>query len=161
LHTLLDITSLDTLLSHPVIGNSWEGFVIENLIDENSIHQYQPYFYRTQRGAEIDLVLARGGMPEIAIEVKRASNPKAEARPDMSTCPGRPWSCSSLSTVNFVDGPVKAVLTPIASLERQWQFAMREIVCVGSAQEVQAFLATHGSDPQRWPLDWAGAKGGW
>lgn len=77
LHSLLDIDSLDTLLGHPVVGNSWEGFVIENLIDNNSIHQYQAYFYRTQRGAEIDLLLTKGGNPEIAIEVKRASNPKA------------------------------------------------------------------------------------
>ena len=77
LHTLLDIHSLDNLLGHPVVGGSWEGFVLENLVDENSVHQYRPYFYRTQRGAEIDLVLVRGGIPDIAVEVKRASNPKA------------------------------------------------------------------------------------
>jgi len=50
-----------SLMSHPVLGNSWEGFVLENLIDENSEHHYRPYFYRTQSGAEIDLVLERGG----------------------------------------------------------------------------------------------------
>ena len=65
-------------MSHPVVGNSWEGFIIENLIDENNIHGYRPYFYRTQRGAEIDLLLIRGGVPEIAIEVKRSVYPKAE-----------------------------------------------------------------------------------
>ncbi|MDQ7019104.1 MAG: DUF4143 domain-containing protein, partial [Robiginitomaculum sp.] len=77
LHALLDIKDSDDLLSHPVLGHSWEGFVIENLIDENSPHHYRPYFYRTQSGAEIDLVLERGGKPEIAIEIKRASAPKA------------------------------------------------------------------------------------
>ncbi len=77
LHALLGISNIENLLSHPVLGNSWEGFVIENLIDENNVHQYRPYFYRTQSGAEIDLVLERGGKPEIAIEIKRASAPKA------------------------------------------------------------------------------------
>jgi len=77
LHALLDITGQEDLMSHPVLGNSWEGFVVENLIDENSVHHYRPYFYRTQSGAEIDLVLERGGKPEIAIEIKRASAPKA------------------------------------------------------------------------------------
>lgn len=78
LHTLLDIPSLEALLSHPIIGNSWEGFNIENLIDNNGEHLYEPYFYRTQRGAEIDLILARGGVPKIAIEIKRSSNPRPE-----------------------------------------------------------------------------------
>ena len=78
LHALLDIISMDNLLSHPVVGNSWEGFVVENLIDGNISHGYYPYFYRTQRGAEIDLLLVRGGTPEVAIEVKRSSNPTVE-----------------------------------------------------------------------------------
>lgn len=76
LHTLLDIPSMDALLSHPVLGASWEGFVIENLIGTNSRDYGEPYFYRTQAGAEIDLLMTCGGQPEIAIEVKRASNPK-------------------------------------------------------------------------------------
>jgi len=76
LHSLLDIPSLEGLLSHPVLGNSWEGFILENLIAANRPGFDQPYFYRTQSGAEIDLLLTRGGQPEIAIEVKRASNPK-------------------------------------------------------------------------------------
>jgi len=78
LHALLDVTSIEQLLSHPVAGYSWEGFVIENLIDPGGPHRYQPYFFRSQRGAEIDLLLVRGGVPEVAIEVKRSSNPKPE-----------------------------------------------------------------------------------
>ncbi|TNE57009.1 MAG: ATP-binding protein [Alphaproteobacteria bacterium] len=78
LHALLDIGTHDQLLGHPVVGFSWEGFVIENLITSTSGLGYQPYFYRTQAGAEIDLVLVRGGQPEVAIEIKRASAPKAE-----------------------------------------------------------------------------------
>jgi predicted AAA+ superfamily ATPase len=76
LHALLDITTKEQLLYHPVLGASWEGFVIENLINASKSHQ--PYFYRTSAGAEIDLVLVRGGKPVVAIEVKRASAPKVK-----------------------------------------------------------------------------------
>jgi predicted AAA+ superfamily ATPase len=78
LHALLEITTFDALMNHPVIGGSWEGFVLENLISDSGNNNYQPHFFRTQRGAEIDLLLSRGGNPEIAIEVKRASNPRAK-----------------------------------------------------------------------------------
>jgi predicted AAA+ superfamily ATPase len=76
LHALLDITTKEQLLYHPVLGASWEGFVIENLINASKSHQ--PYFYRTSAGAEIDLLLVRGGKPVVAIEVKRASAPKVK-----------------------------------------------------------------------------------
>jgi uncharacterized protein len=75
LHALLAIGAADALYSHPIAGFSWEGFVIENLanvIDDAT----QPYFFRTQVGAEIDLLLVQGGVPRIAIEIKRASAPK-------------------------------------------------------------------------------------
>lgn len=39
---------------------------------------YQAYFYRTANGAEIDLILVKGGEPDIAIEVKRSSAPTVE-----------------------------------------------------------------------------------
>jgi predicted AAA+ superfamily ATPase len=76
LHALLGLEGLEDLLSHPVIGASWEGFVLENLAGQASFGRYEPYFYRTQSGAEIDLLLVRGGRPDIAIEIKRASAPK-------------------------------------------------------------------------------------
>jgi hypothetical protein len=75
LHALLSISTKDDLLGHPVVGASWEGFVIENLLSAAG-SRWQPYFFRTQVGAEIDLVLVRGGKPEIAVEIKRASAPQ-------------------------------------------------------------------------------------
>lgn len=74
LHTLLQIPDLDALSGHPKIGDSWEGFVIENLLSVLP-GLAQPYFYRTSAGAEIDLILDFGG--EIwAIEIKRSASPK-------------------------------------------------------------------------------------
>jgi predicted AAA+ superfamily ATPase len=73
-HALLDIGTWEDLLGHPVAGASWEGFVIENLIAAAG-ERRTPYFYRTEDGAEIDLLFERGGKPEIAIEIKRSSAP--------------------------------------------------------------------------------------
>lgn len=74
-HALLNIASLDDLLGHPVVGASWEGFVIECLLAV-APRQSRASFYRTARGAEIDLVLEMGRkLGTWAIEIKRS--PKA------------------------------------------------------------------------------------
>jgi predicted AAA+ superfamily ATPase len=70
-HALLRIADLDTLMGHPVLGASWEGFVIENLLAV-APHPIQASFYRTAAGAEMDLVLEFGGQHGLwAIEIKR------------------------------------------------------------------------------------------
>ena len=74
LHSLLEIDTQHALLGHPVVGASWEGFVIENLISAAG-DRYVPTFYRTEDGAEVDLVLERGGTVEYAIEIKRTTAP--------------------------------------------------------------------------------------
>ncbi|WP_286138082.1 ATP-binding protein [Polaromonas sp. C04] len=76
-HALLDIADKETLLSHPVVGASWEGFVIENLL-ACAPSTVQAYFYRTSGGAEIDLLLAWPGGALWAIEIKRSLAPKVE-----------------------------------------------------------------------------------
>ena len=62
------------MLGHPVAGPSWEGFAIENLI-ESAGPDRTPYYFRTEDGAEIDLVFERGGVVEMAIEIKRSTAP--------------------------------------------------------------------------------------
>jgi predicted AAA+ superfamily ATPase len=57
-----------------VAGPSWEGFAIENLISAAGERRV-PYFYRTEDGAEMDLLFERAGKVEIAIEIKRSSSP--------------------------------------------------------------------------------------
>ncbi len=76
-HALLELENLDDVLGHPVAGHSYEGMVLETLIQAAG-PRYSAYFYRTQDGAEIDLVLARGNTPEMAIEVKRSSAPSVQ-----------------------------------------------------------------------------------
>jgi uncharacterized protein len=73
LHALLGIGDLDALFGHPVIGASWEGFVIENLLAV-APSGTKASFYRTTAGAEIDLVLELGARHGVwAIEIKRSA----------------------------------------------------------------------------------------
>jgi predicted AAA+ superfamily ATPase len=53
---------------------SYEGHCIESLIPAAGLRR-TPYYYRTHAGAEIDLLLEKGGQPEMAIEIKRSSAP--------------------------------------------------------------------------------------
>ena len=72
-HALLGLSNGDALLGHPVAGSSWEGFVIEQLI--NAAPQAEASFYRTSNGAEVDLVLTFRSQQTWVIEIKRSSAP--------------------------------------------------------------------------------------
>ena len=74
LHSLLGIKSMDDLLSNPVVGGSFEGFVIENIASIVG-SKANLFFYRTVAGAEIDLVLEYSPTKIIAIEIKRSLAP--------------------------------------------------------------------------------------
>lgn len=75
LHRLLAVNNFDALLSNPVVGKSWEGFVMEN------IHSVLPrrsetYYYRTAAGAEIDLLIRMPSSEIWAVEIKYGVAPK-------------------------------------------------------------------------------------
>jgi predicted AAA+ superfamily ATPase len=76
-HALLNIETKETLLSHMVVGASWEGYCIETLL-ACAPKGVTGYFYRTGGGAEIDLLLTWPGGELWAIEIKRSSAPKVE-----------------------------------------------------------------------------------
>lgn len=76
-HALLGIADKETLLSHPVVGQSWECFVIENLL-ACAPQGVQGHFYRSSGGAEIDLLLAWPNGELWAVEIKRSLAPKLE-----------------------------------------------------------------------------------
>lgn len=75
LHRLLGVSDREALLSHPVLGKSWEGFVMENI---HSIlpRDVETYYYRTAVGAEIDLVIKWSTGETWAVEIKHGSAPK-------------------------------------------------------------------------------------
>ena len=91
LHALLGIEDYNELAGHPVVGASWEGFIIENLLSVVP-PRTTACFYRTSAGAEIDLVLEFPGKRGIwAVEIKRGltTSPRKgfhHAREDL-----KPW----------------------------------------------------------------------
>ncbi|AWI10354.1 ATP-binding protein [Ereboglobus luteus] len=74
LHCLLGIDTEDDLLGHPVVGASWEGHVIENIIAAMPEGAHC-YFYRTSAGAEIDLVMELPKRRRWAVEIKKGLAP--------------------------------------------------------------------------------------
>ncbi len=74
-HALLGLIDNEQLLGHPVVGASWEGFVIENILSVAPAST-EAYFYRTLAGAEMDLLLKMPGNELWGIEIKRNLTPK-------------------------------------------------------------------------------------
>ena len=74
LHQLASISNFEALQSHPIVGASWEGYVIEQ-IHRATLGNWQFYFYRTQVGAEVDLVLISPAGKMTCIEIKYSLTP--------------------------------------------------------------------------------------
>lgn len=73
LHSFLGIGDRDQLLGHPKLGSSWEGFVVEHILDRFGHHD--AYFWGTHQGAELDLLVFRGGR-RLGFEVKFSDAPR-------------------------------------------------------------------------------------
>jgi uncharacterized protein len=76
-HALLGIADAESLAGHPVVGASWEGFVIETLLAVSPAGT-EAYFYRTASGVEADLILVFPDKRRWMIEIKRTHAPKVE-----------------------------------------------------------------------------------
>jgi uncharacterized protein len=75
LNYLLKISDYESLLSDPSVGKSFEAFVIEEILkglEATLVTNWEPYYYRTRNGAEIDLIL-RGPFGVLPIEIKHGS----------------------------------------------------------------------------------------
>lgn len=112
LHYLLKIYNYNDLLGHPVVGYSWEGYVIEQIISTIG-DEFEYFFYRTQDGTETDLLMVQGNKPKFNIEIKFTSSPKLtkglttaikdlQARDNCIIIPGarQPFSLSDQVTVH-------------------------------------------------------------
>ena len=74
-HALLGIGTLNGLMGHPVVGASWEGFVVENIYAHKKPSTAMG-FYRTSAGAEVDLVLSQSSGEIWVVEIKLTSAPR-------------------------------------------------------------------------------------
>lgn len=78
LHALLDLPRRDDIEGHPVLGASWEGFVLAQLAALTGSRPDQRYFWATHAGAELDLLIVRG-RERVGIEIKRTATPRLTA----------------------------------------------------------------------------------
>lgn len=72
LHSLLGIANENDLENHPKVGASWEGYAVEEVL--KSFQPDDAYYWATYQGAELDLLLVKGGK-RIGVECKRADAP--------------------------------------------------------------------------------------
>ncbi len=75
LHTLLGIKDMRSLNAHPKSGASWEGLMLESIVDGLNLGDDEAHFWATHGGAELDLLITRG-TKRVGIEIKRTTAPK-------------------------------------------------------------------------------------
>jgi predicted AAA+ superfamily ATPase len=74
LHALLNLVTQRDIEGHPKLGASWEGFIIDQIVQQLGVHPDETYHWRTHQGAELDLLVVRGGL-RLGFEVKRTVAP--------------------------------------------------------------------------------------
>lgn len=74
LHALCGLNEPESIYGHPIIGASWEGYVIEQVYQQKSL-DVDLYYYRTQNGAESDMVIVKNGKPLCCVEIKFSNSP--------------------------------------------------------------------------------------
>lgn len=118
LHYLSNIDDYDSLVTNIIAGHSWEGYVIEQIISRLA-GNVQPYYYRTQNGAEIDLCLLKGNEIVAAFEIKLSNKP--------STSKGNTEAVQDLkSQHNFIITPSSEAfainsLWQVCNIENIWE----------------------------------------
>lgn len=75
LHQLANIRSLESLIAHPLVGASWDGYVVEQIRRVGGGNM-EYYFYRTHAGTEVDLFLISPNGEKASIEIKYSNAPK-------------------------------------------------------------------------------------
>lgn len=75
LHALLGIGDMHALNAHPKCGASWEGLMLETVIEQLGLSSEQAFFWAVHTGAELDLLVPRG-RHRVGIEIKRTAAPK-------------------------------------------------------------------------------------
>ncbi len=118
LHYLSNIDDYDSLVTNIIAGHSWEGYVIEQIISRLA-GNVQPYYYRTQNGAEIDICILKGNEIVAAFEIKLSNKP--------STSKGNTEAVQDLkSQYNFIITPSSEAfainsLWQVCNIENIWE----------------------------------------
>jgi predicted AAA+ superfamily ATPase len=115
LHRLLNISDFESLQAYPLIGNSWESYVINQILSLLNADVELSY-YRTQDGSEIDLVFIKSLKPVATAEIKYSSSPS--------------FSAGNTRAINQLKTNVNFIITPGSE-----DYLMKEDVRVCSLQD--------------------------
>jgi predicted AAA+ superfamily ATPase len=74
LHALLNVATRRDVEGHPTLDGSWDGFIIDQVVQQLGVRDDETHYWRTRTGAELDLLVARGGR-RMGFEVKRTTAP--------------------------------------------------------------------------------------
>jgi len=99
LHYLLGLNTYQQLLGHPQAGNSWEGFVIQQILAVLP-RQFQPFFYRTSGGSELNLLLVKGNTADYALEIKLSTAPQLTRGNSEAVLNLQPLQCGVIAPVS-------------------------------------------------------------
>jgi predicted AAA+ superfamily ATPase len=122
LHTLLGINTFDDLMKHPMVGMSWEGFCLEQILHQIP-RGWDAFFYRTQAGAEVDLILQQQpGRPVIFVEFKHSQAPKLTAGFWSAQKDLRPKACYVVYPGEHAYPLTKSVeVLPLTQINKIWE----------------------------------------
>jgi predicted AAA+ superfamily ATPase len=122
LHTLLGINTFDDLMRHSAIGTSWEGFCMEQILNQIP-RGWDAFFYRTQAGAEVDLILQqRPGQAPILIEFKHSQTPKLTAGFWTAQKDLQPKACYVVYPGTIAYPLIKSVeVLPLTQINKIWE----------------------------------------
>lgn len=120
LHHLMGVTDLENLSGNPIIGSSWESFVINQILSLKR-NQIDLYFYRTHHGAEVDLVFTKGLTVVATAEIKYSNSPQL--------------SRGNFQAFDDLAAPVNYVITPSSD---DYIFKERVRVC-----SLKAFISSY------------------
>ncbi len=98
-HSLMGIQSFDSLVTHPSVGASWEGFVIQQTRAVLP-PDFDIWFFRTHEGAEADIVITNNDQPVLCAEIKWTNAPKI--------------SKGFRNVISYLDSPDNYIITPEA-----------------------------------------------
>ncbi len=120
LHYLTGITDFNSLTGNPIIGSSWETFVVNQLLALKP-NQTDLYFYRTHQGTEVDLVFTKGLNVVATAEIKYSNSPQL--------------SKGNYLAFDDLNAPINYVITPSSD---DYLFKERVRVC-----SLKAFIANY------------------
>ncbi len=97
MHRLLNLPDVESLYAYPLVGNSWESYVVNQIISL-ATPDTELFYYRTKEGSEVDIVFVKGLKPVATAEIKFSSSPSLSA--------GNTRAIKTLETgINFVITP--------------------------------------------------------